>query len=298
MKVNIETFLLDNAMMNACVYLLTAAWLGIRLRLLPAAGISLLGAVYALLSLFALPMLREPYLKLPAFLLGSLPLFRRAGTILKTSAVLLLSAATVGGSALLLTLLFGGSISMDGTLMGTVTVRAALASTLTALCLPRIVRALLTARKRCDSVTEIYIVLKSHTYRFRGLIDSGNLLTEPISGLSVILIDRPVDAPIRPIPFRSATNTEVLYGEHAKRVYFPAYGDLEADCFVAASPQPLGTVQAIIPERLLPQEWRSKHERMVETPVGAPVSVAARWQKRYLLVHSYKRRASGAARTG
>ena len=49
MKLAIEPFLLDNTLMNCCIYLLAAAWMGVRLRILPALGVSLLGAVYALL---------------------------------------------------------------------------------------------------------------------------------------------------------------------------------------------------------------------------------------------------------
>lgn len=298
MKLAIEPFLLDNAMMNACVYLLTAAWLGIRLKLLPTALASLLGAVYALLSLFVLPMLKEPYLKLPAFLLGSLPLFRRAGPFYRTLPVLLLSAATVGGAALLLTLLLGGSVSSDGTLMGTVTLRSALASVLLACCLPRIFRALFKTHRRRALYTEVVIELNIHTFRLRALIDSGNLLTEPVSGLPVILIDRSVDAPTRPIPYADTAQGGVLFGERARCVHLPAYGGAEIDCYIAASPEKLGAVQAILPESLLPQEWRTKDVQTLETVVVAPVSVAARWQKRYLLVHSHQRGIAGAARSG
>ena len=57
MKLSIEAFLFDNALMNVCVYALTGAWLGFRMRLLPTMLLSLIGAVYALLSLFMLPAL-------------------------------------------------------------------------------------------------------------------------------------------------------------------------------------------------------------------------------------------------
>ena len=126
MKLAIEPFLLDNTLMNACVFFLTAVWLGVRLRLLPTLLASLIGAVYALLSLFWLPVLREPFIKLPAFLIVALPLYKRAGPFWRTLPFLLLSAATVGGAALMLTMLLGGRITADGTLMGTVPLRAAL----------------------------------------------------------------------------------------------------------------------------------------------------------------------------
>lgn len=298
MKLNIEPFLLDNTLMNACVYLLTAAWLGVRVRTLPVLLASLLGAVYALLSLFVLPLLREPYIKLPAFLIGSLPLFRKAGPFYRTLPFLLLSAATVGGAALLLTLQLGGSITMDGTLMGTVPLRAALLSAAVAAILPRTIRKLLRVHKRHTLYTDVVIVLKEHTYRLRALIDSGNLLTEPLSGLPVILLDREVDTPSRPIPFQSASHTDVLFGERAQRVSLPDFHGAVVDCVCAASPLPMKDVQAILPESVLPQEWRTKHDPMAAAAVGSPAHLAESWQKRYLLVHSQQRRTSGAARPG
>ena len=132
MKIAIEPFLLDNTLMNCCVYLLAAAWMGVRLRILPVLGVSLLGAVYALLSLFYVPPLRTPLVKIGCFLLLSLPLFRRSGAW-RAVPFLLLSAALTGGSAMFLTLWFGGSVYADGTMIGTVPLRAALFSALAAL---------------------------------------------------------------------------------------------------------------------------------------------------------------------
>ena len=138
MKISIECFLLDNTLMNYCVFAMTAAWIGVRVRFVPLFTASLLGAVYALVSLFFVPILREPYIKVPAFLLGTLPLYRKAGPFYRTMPFLLFSAATVGGSALMLTLMLGGSVSADGTLIGTVPIRAALLSAFSAICMPRI----------------------------------------------------------------------------------------------------------------------------------------------------------------
>lgn len=298
MKINVEPFLLDNALMNYCVFALAAAWMGVRIRFLPIAAVSVLGAVYALLSLFVLPVLRQPYLKAPLFLLASLPLYRNAGPFYRTLPFLLLSAATVGGTALMLTLLLGGSVASDGTLIGTVPVRAALISAAAALCLPRLLRAMLRVRKKRGLYTTVEIRLSQHTYRLNALIDSGNLLTEPLSGLPVVLIDRAIDAPSRPIPFQKISGEGMLYGERAKQVILPAYGGCRVDCYCASAPGPIAGAEAILPESLLPQEWRTKHARMAETVLGPPAQAAARWQTRYLLVHSYKRESAGVARSG
>lgn len=298
MKLAVEPFLLDNALMNACVFLLTAAWLGTRIRILPTIAASLLGAVYALVSLFFVPILREPYLKLTLFLLGSLPLFRRAGPFWHTLPFLLLSAATVGGASLMLTLLLGGSVSYDGTLMGTVKLRAALISACVAIVLPRAMRAILRIRKKQTLYTTVRIRLKHGEYCLKALIDSGNLLTEPLSGLPVVLIDRPVDASARPIPYRKPGGEGMLYGERAVYLLLPAYGGGAIDCVCAQSPEPIIGAQAILPESLLPQEWRTMHAGMDQTRLGTPAALARRWQTRYLMVHSHKRRTPRAARSG
>ena len=297
MKIAIEPFLLDNTLMNCCVYLLAAAWMGVRLRILPVLGVSLLGAVYALLSLFYVPPLRTPLVKIGCFLLLSLPLFRRSGAW-RAVPFLLLSAALTGGSAMFLTLWFGGSVYADGTMIGTVPLRAALFSALAALCLPRLIRGLLTARKKRALHTRIIVRLREHIYCLDALIDSGNLLKEPISGLPVILIACEVDRPERPVPFQKLSAGGVLYGERPRFVLLPEYGNVTVDCVCATAPQPIGAAQAILPECLLPYDWRSGNDYMALSYFGTPVRAASRWQTKYLMVHSFKRKSAASARSG
>lgn len=297
MKVSVEGFLLDNALMNYCVYALTASWLGVRLRLLPTALISLIGAIYALLSLFIEPALREWYWKLPCFLLLSLLLFRDAGG-LRMLPFLLLSAATVGGAALMLTLLLGGSVTSDGTILGTVPLRAALVSAFAASVLPRLMRAMLTKRVKKDLHTTVVVRLKTHTYRVRALIDSGNLLKEPVTGLPVLLLDVAPDAPTHPIPYATSAQDGLLLGERARLITLPDYGGAAVDCFCARSPQPIVGAQAVLPESVLPHRWRTDYAHMDQNALGTPAHQAARWQTQYLLVHSHKRKPSAAARSG
>jgi hypothetical protein len=298
MKLAIEPFLLDNTLMNFCVFMLTGAWLGVRLRIVPTLGVSVLGAVYALLSLFVLPVLREPYCKLPCFLLISLPLFRRSGSVLAAIPFLLLSAAMTGGTAMMLTLTFGGSVTADGTMIGTVPVRAALFSAAAASVLPRLIRSLLSIRRRAGLFTTVEIRSGMRLIRLKALIDSGNLLTEPLSGLPVILIDRPLAHPTRPIPFRKATGEGLLFGERAESVRLPQYGGAAVDCYLAQTPEPIGCAEAILPERLLPYDWRTKHDFISSAYLGSPARAASNWQTRYLMVRSCKRRTSAAARSG
>lgn len=297
MKIRVELFLFDNALMNFCVYRLAAAWMGVRLRTVPAACVSLCGAVYALVSLFIVPTLREPFLKLPCFLLLSLPLYRRAGTMLRALPYLLLSAALAGGTAMLLTLAFGGTVYADGTMVGTVPMRAALLSLAAASCLPRALRGLLYTRRKRALHTEIVVRLRERTYRLDALIDSGNLLTEPVTGLPVILLDRPVDRPEVPVPFHKLSGGGMLYGERPRSVTLVQYGNAGVDCIAAQAPEPIGTAQAILPEVLLPYEWRSSNDRMVSPYAGTPARVAAHWQTQYLMVRSHRRRPAAAARS-
>ena len=297
MKITIELFLLDNTLMNCCVYLITGAWMGVRLRMLPTLAVSLIGAAYALVSLFWMPILREPYWKIPSFLLLSLPLFRRCGAW-RAVPFLLLSAALTGGMAMLLTLQLGGSVYADGTMVGTVPLRAALLSAFAALWLPNVLRRLLIVRRRRSLHTEVVIRLSEHTYRLDALIDSGNLLKEPITGLPVLLIDRAVDRPLLPVPFTKLSGSGVLYGERPASVTLPAFESAAVDCVCVQTPTPIGKAQAILPETLLPYDWRIKDDRMALPPVGTPARAAAHWQTRYLMVRSRKRRASSSARSG
>jgi len=297
MKLTIEPFLFDNMLMNVCVYLLAAAWLGVKIRLLPTLLVSLLGAIYAALSLFVLPVLREPYMKLPCFLAISLPLYRRSGMVCAIPFVLL-SAAMTGGTAMMLTLLFGGSVTADGTMIGTVPVRAALLSAVAASALPRTIRALLSIRRRNALFTTVEICLTTRSFRVKALIDSGNLLTEPLSGLPVILIEDLPEHPTRPIPYQKATGEGLLFGERPVSVTLPQYGGASVDCYLAHAPEPIGCAQAILPERLLPYEWRTKHDFVSSAYLGSPARAASRWQTKYLMVRSFKRGTSASARPG
>ena len=297
MKITIEPFLFDNTLMNCCVYLLTAAWMGVRVRMLPVLGVSFLGALYALIALFYVPLLREPLLKALFFLLLSAPLFRRAGWF-RTIPYLLLSAALTGGTAMLLTLYFGGSVYADGTMIGTVPVRAAMLSTVAACSLPRLIRRLLLIRRRNSLYTRITVQLETHVYRLDALIDSGNLLREPVSGLPVLLIERDVDRPTYPIPFDKLSGSGVLFGERPVSVLLTEYGNTAVDCVCAKAPEQIGRAQAILPESLLPYDWRVQNDQMDYTHLGSPAFVASRWQTRYLMVRSRKRGTPAAARSG
>jgi stage II sporulation protein GA (sporulation sigma-E factor processing peptidase) len=296
MKVAIEPFLIDNTLMNCCVYLLAAAWMGVRIRLFPTVAVSLLGAVYAWISLFCVPALREPLLKIPCIMISSMLLFRRAGAW-KSLPFLLLSAALTGGAAMLLTLQLGGRVYADGTMIGTVPLRAALLSAAAALCLPRMLRKLLSVRRRHALRTEIVVQLSEHTYRLDALIDSGNLLREPFTGLPVLLIEREVDRPSLPVPFEKLSGSSILYGERPRAVVLPAFGNATVDCVCVQAPVPIGKAQAVLPESLLPYDWRTKDDRMALSYMGSPARAAAHWQTRYLMVHSRKRRTSAAARS-
>ena len=297
MKLLIEPFLLDNTLMNCCVYQLTAAWMGVRVRLFPTVVVSMIGAVYALLSLLFVPILRSPLLKIPCFLILSLLLFRKAGTW-RSIPFLLLSAALTGGTAVLLTIQFGGRVYADGTVVGTVPVRIALIIAFAALFLPRAIRRILLVRHRNALHTCVVIRLAAHTYRLDALIDSGNLLNEPLSGLPVVLIDREVDRPLRPIPFEKVSGSGMIFGERPISAKLPEYGNTVIDCFCAKAPERIGTAQAVLPERLLPYDWRTKNVRMDFSYLGAPAHLASRWQKQYLMVRSRKRGTAASTRSG
>lgn len=80
-----------------------------------------------------------------------------------------------------LCLLLGGSLS-GGALIGTVPLRVALLGAAAAALLPRPVRAFFSAVRGRSRRVRLRIVLDDRTLELTALADSGNLLTEPLSG--------------------------------------------------------------------------------------------------------------------
>lgn len=304
MKIIIEWFLLDNALMNGCIFLLASALSGIRTRVIPILLFSIGGAVYALLAMFYVPVLRLPWIKVVSFLLLGLPLYERGASILLTMLCVLFSAVAVGGAVLLVTLLTGGTVYASGAIVGTIPVRSSLVGLFLALLLPRIVRALLQKRHLSNLKTELVITTLGKTTHYRALIDTGNTLTEPISGLPVVLIADLSVQPERVVPYVTQGGEGVLSAVRAEDARLPAYGNCRIDCYLAPAMQPIPDADAILPAIVLPQEWRSEYEKSILPFFAAhrtrrTAHPAAPWarSKECRLVRALRRSAARAARS-
>lgn len=189
MELSIELFLLDNLMMDLLMLHLAAAIGALRLRPVAAVAAALGGAVYALLSLTAVPLLRTLPCKLLLCVLASLPLTHGLRELPRALLALFLSACLTGGLLLALTLLLGGTLS-GGALVGTVPLRVALAGAVAAAVLPRLVRAFFSAVRDRSRRVRMRVVLEDRTLELTAFADSGNLLTEPLSGKPVVVVER------------------------------------------------------------------------------------------------------------
>ena len=290
MRVSAELFLLDNALMNLCIFLLAAALCGMRVRFWPLLLFSAGGAVYALLSLFLLPVLQNVWVKLASFVLLGLPLRERGTPLLLNTVCVLLSAAMVGGAVVCLTLMTGGTVQARGTVVGTVRLRTALIGLALALLLPRAVRGLLSKR-RCEALyTPLTVCLNGTSVTYVALVDTGNALIEPISGLPIVLLENADVKKERVVVYRTQGGEGVLFAARPKSVRLPAYGNACVDCYVARAMQPIPGANAILPAGLLPADWRKRYERNMGKNLGETADSAAYRQKKRVLVYSHGRK--------
>ena len=191
----IELFLLDNLLMDLLTLRLAAAMLSVRpggkrVFLFAAAG-SVAAAVGA--GGFT-PLLSLPGKLLTALLMSfALPAKKFRGRLLAFLA-LLLAAVTSGGAVLLTALLFGGGTSF-GTVRAGLPLRAALIGALFVSFLPRIIIRILSRRLPPGGTVRLRIEFQSRSgnapaaIECAALVDTGNTLTEPVSGLPVIVVN-------------------------------------------------------------------------------------------------------------
>ncbi len=275
MRVSIELFLLDNLMMNLLMLRLAYALEGVRpvsWRMWAAAAF---GAVYALLSMSVLPVLAA---FLPKLLLGAvmaLPLMETPRTYPKALLCLYLAACLMGGVMFALAMLFGGNFR-SGAFVCTVPVRVALISACCCALLPRLIRAMLRAIRQRPLRIRLMVRLPDRMLDLNALVDTGNLLVEPISGLPVIIIRPGLLPPYegRPVPYRTVDGEGMLRAMRPVdvRVYQGYWHSVDA--MVAESRQALKCADAIVGGGILTDERWCIHAQ-TETDTGTDLHAAA-----------------------
>ena len=274
MKVSVELFLLDNMLMNWLVLRLGAVLVGKRLRYyvsLPAAAI---GALYALLSMTAAPFLLSVWAKLLfGALLACVLMVNRRG-YMKCLLALYLSAFLLGGTMFGLAMLFGGEVS-GGALIGTVPLRVLLITAVLCFGLPRAALSLLAAYRSRMRHVRVRVDLADRSFIVWALIDSGNLLTEPVSGLPVIILKAGLlpGEPGRPVPYAAMGADGWLNAIRPARVSVYTGSWYEINAYVAEAPGSLGAEEAIIGADLLrAEERRSLHDSETQDALWEAVS--------------------------
>lgn len=276
MQVSIELFLLDNLMMNYLTLRLASVFAGCGARPWRLVAGAAFGATYALVSMAWLPVLRALVPKLLLSLVMALPIMERVRTYPKAFLCLLISACLMGGVMFSLLLLFGGQF-YNGAYISTVPVRMALLAACICACLPRLVVGMLYAMRQRRLTVRLRIRFADRTIELTALIDSGNLLTEPLSGLPVIVL-RPGLMPrikrTRPVAYRTVNGTGLLYAARPTELMVYESYWRRIDAMVAESANALKSADAILPSVLLTEEGRYTHAR-TQPDDRAAVSKAA-----------------------
>ncbi|MDD3401507.1 MAG: sigma-E processing peptidase SpoIIGA [Eubacteriales bacterium] len=292
MRVSIEWFLIDNTVMNCLVFMLSSTLLGTRVRFRSVLAFSLVGAVYALLSLSAFPVLQSLWCKGILFLLFALPFLKTGRSYLSALMCVFISAFLLGGLLTFLTLMLGGSVSKNGTLMGTVPIRAALIGGLLCAVIPRYMRSLIRQRRIKESIVPLRIRTKQGEITLQGFIDSGNLVTEPITGLPVIFVAMNVEGSI-PVPFADASGGGVCLAQRPNSVKVKLGVWQSVDAFIATAPNRIDHGEAIVPLTLLCDDRRKNNDKKI---FGVALSKTVFGKGKDYLVHAFRRNAAAAAK--
>lgn len=220
----IELFLLDNLLMNLIILRLASALVSVRCGSFRATLFAAIGAVIAALgaSRFALLLSPAAKLGLTALMSFALPASGVRGRLiaLVASAV---SAAAVGGAVILLSQALGGEMRLSAVYSG-ISLRAALYGGLFASFLPNAARRVLARRVEASQTVRLHIALKSgESIDCAALVDSGNLLFDPLSALPVIVLSakrhaKAAEAADMPIPARTAAGECTLYAQKPRSV--------------------------------------------------------------------------------
>lgn len=212
----IELFLLDNILMNLLMLRLACALLSVKLSGLKGFIISFLGALYAAFGVASSPFLLSPVMKLVTLLLMALALpFHSLKTYGIAVAALFFSAVVTGGTVLLIAICGGGSVD-GGTIYAGIPLRTMLIGALAASFLPRLVRRILSRRVSDGSLVRLSICDFGCEVECAALVDTGCLLTEPVTGLPVVIINKKkypllADRAVLPVPIHTASGEGMLF---------------------------------------------------------------------------------------
>lgn len=246
----IELFLADNLLLNLLIVRLAAAMLSVRPPLHRAIGCSALAAVIAALAAFRFPLLQSPIFRAPLLFLMALALpFRGIRAFFRAALAVLAATLTVGGCALAVACLSGGG-TVYGGVRGGITIRAAMITAICASLLPRAAGRLLRRRVQNGFTAKVVILHGGFVRRFTALVDTGNTLREPVSGLPVAVVHcRALEKyAVLPVSVHTAAGRAELKGFFPEKI---SVDGVETACFVALTRERL-CEEALIPPEICP----------------------------------------------
>ena len=251
-----ELFLADDLLLNLLILRLAAALLSVRPPTFRMIAAALSAALVSAAAAFLLPILRSVYFRIPLLALMALGLPAKSfREFLRNAGVTLFSTFVAGGCAVVIALLTGGGFK-NGFLSGGISLRLALLIALAVSFLPSAARRILRRKLKNGCRANAVLLHDGRIFRFRALVDTGNSLSEPVTGLPVAVVRSAELARYAklPIPCETAAGSVVLRGFRPER--FSVDGR-ETDCIVAVA-EGLGE-EAIVPlEMAADKIWRSE----------------------------------------
>lgn len=252
----IELFILDNTLMNLLILTAAAALCqrpaGVLLRL----AASLFGALYAAAALALAPVLLLFPCKLMLGAVMALSICKDVRRdYLSSLAALFAATLMVGGLVYALALAVGGSME-QGALYAGPTLRVwlvtALLGALAATLLPRLIRAWLANRAADGARVLVRLICGGRCYILRALVDTGNALCDPLSGLPVVIVPARCmpDSPLRPIPCSTVSGQCTLYACKPDSLQIRGKRWRDVHALIAAAPEPLKGADALICSQL------------------------------------------------
>ena len=246
--VYIEVFILDNLLMDSLIIRLGAAMLRRRMRFARTILSALLCTAYSFLALILPLFANLPFKLLFSALICVAAYMQRdsarhlASNFIKELIAFYLSTMLIGGLSFAV-------LYMSGETWGSVTMplRAALIAAFIAVWLPRLIR--VRAKARAQKLLELSVEFEANV-RIKALIDSGNELTEPVSGLPVVVVNPgiiTVSGQGLPVLYSSVGGDGVIYAHRPRRI--SAYIDKrwqEFDALVGVSSAPIIGADALI----------------------------------------------------
>ena len=258
----VELYILDNWLMNVLILRLAACLMGLRSVFWRDLLFALLGALYALCSLFY-PWLLHPVMKVVlCFIMAFSAKWQGVRAYLLHVGAVALSTFIAGGTAYALALLTGGDLS-GGYIVASLPLRAIIYTAVLIAFLPNLLRRI--RRERITSELQLPIVIEQdgNTFSLTGIVDTGSSLSEPVSALPGLLVccnDLKKYANT-PVITHGAFQCSVIYGFMPDRICISGQ---EVAAFIFLTESDLmfsGAVfQALIPPDALPIEYKNKYK--------------------------------------